>query len=56
MKIPLFLAALVLALFACSCRTNMPIDPMTMKPSVRCLPGHYIHHIHHDTCHIVATK
>lgn len=32
--IPLF--GLVLA--SVSCRTEMPIDPMTMDPSTRCLP------------------
>jgi hypothetical protein len=41
MKIPLFISALALALFASSCRTYTPLDPMTMKPSERCLPGHY---------------
>lgn len=22
-----------------SCRTNLPLDPMNMEPSTRCLPG-----------------
>jgi hypothetical protein len=38
MKIPLFITVAALALFANSCRTVTPIDPMTMKPSERCLP------------------
>jgi hypothetical protein len=37
MKILLFVP--VLALLASSCRTSTPLDPMTMKPSCRCLPG-----------------
>lgn len=37
MKILLFIPAI--ALLASSCRTFTPIDPMTMKPSTRCLPG-----------------
>ena len=40
MKIPLFITVLAAALFACSCRTATPIDPMTMKLSERCLPGY----------------
>lgn len=39
MKITLLIPVLALALFATSCRTSTPIDPMTMKPSERCLPG-----------------
>ena len=42
MKIPLFIATVALGLIASSCRTSIPIDPMTMKPSVRCLPGHEV--------------
>ncbi|MEO6478042.1 MAG: hypothetical protein ABIQ96_23175 [Luteolibacter sp.] len=30
-----------LALFASSCRTVTPIDPMQMKQSCKCLPGHF---------------
>jgi hypothetical protein len=37
MKILLFIP--VITLLASSCRTATPIDPMTMKPSTRCLPG-----------------
>ncbi len=40
MKITLSISILAAALFTCSCRTYTPIDPMTMKPSTRCLPGH----------------
>jgi hypothetical protein len=39
MKILLFIPVLGIALFASSCRTVTPLDPMTMKQSERCLPG-----------------
>lgn len=39
MKILLFIPAIGLALFASSCRTVTPVDPMTGKQSERCLPG-----------------
>jgi hypothetical protein len=38
MKILLLIPILGLALFASSCRTVTPLDPMTMKQSERCLP------------------
>ncbi len=41
MKSLLLLPILALALFASSCRTVTPIDPMTMKPSCRCLPKRF---------------
>jgi len=40
MKKLLLLPLVALAFVASSCRTMAPIDPMTMKPSDRCLPGH----------------
>ena len=40
MKSLLLIPVLGLALFAASCRTEPPLDPMTMKPSTRCLPDH----------------
>lgn len=39
MKKLLLIPILGLAFVASSCRTATPIDPMTMKPSTRCLPG-----------------
>lgn len=39
MKILLFTPVLGLLLIASSCRTVRPIDPATMKPSDRCIPG-----------------
>jgi len=39
MKILLFIPVLAIALFASSCRTLTPVDPMTMKPSAHCLPA-----------------
>jgi hypothetical protein len=39
MKKLLFIPILGLALFASSCRTVTPLDPMTMKQSERCLPA-----------------
>jgi hypothetical protein len=39
MKILLSIPVLALALFASSCRTFTPIDPMTMNPSEHCLPA-----------------
>jgi hypothetical protein len=38
MKPLLFIPIIGLALFASSCRTVTPLDPMTMKQSERCLP------------------
>ena len=38
MKTILILPLFGLVLFTASCRTETPIDPMTMKPSERCLP------------------
>lgn len=38
MKTILILPLIGLVLFTASCRTETPIDPMTMKPSERCLP------------------
>jgi hypothetical protein len=40
MKLLLLFPVLAVAFSAISCRTSTPIDPMTMKPSCRCLPGH----------------
>jgi len=40
MKSLLLIPVLGLALFAASCRTTTPLDPMTMKPSAHCLPAH----------------
>jgi hypothetical protein len=42
MKILLLIPVVGLALFASSCRTVTPVDPMTGKQSERCLPdgGH----------------
>jgi hypothetical protein len=39
MKILLFTPLLGLLLLASSCRTAKPVDPATMKPSDRCMPG-----------------
>ncbi len=41
MKSLLLLPLLGLALFSASCRTVAPLDPMTMKPSCKCLPGNF---------------
>ncbi|MDP3850265.1 MAG: hypothetical protein Q8Q59_07170 [Luteolibacter sp.] len=38
-KLLLLLPLVALAFLAGSCRTMRPLDPMTMKPSDRCLPG-----------------
>lgn len=43
MKYLLLLPLLGLAFSAISCRTVTPIDPMTMKQSCKCLPGHFDH-------------
>jgi len=40
MKKLLLIPLLALAALASSCRTFAPLDPMTMKPSDRCTPGH----------------
>jgi hypothetical protein len=39
MKRITLLTVLALALAGASCRTMTPLDPMTMKPSDRCLPA-----------------
>jgi hypothetical protein len=44
MKTILILPLLGLVLFAASCRTETPIDPMTGKPTERCLPGGSVSH------------
>jgi hypothetical protein len=41
MKSLLLLPLLGLALFSSSCRTVATLDPMTMKPSCKCLPGNF---------------
>jgi len=38
MKSLLLFPIVALALFASSCRTVTPLDPMTMKQSCKCLP------------------
>jgi hypothetical protein len=42
MKSLLLLPILALVFFASSCRTVPPLDPVTMKPSCKCLPGNYL--------------
>ncbi len=39
MKKLLLLPIVAFVFVASSCRTMAPLDPMTMKPSDRCLPG-----------------
>ncbi|MBJ7255932.1 MAG: hypothetical protein JHD23_11395 [Akkermansiaceae bacterium] len=39
MKFLPLISLLGLVLLAISCRTLTPLDPMTMKPSARCLPA-----------------
>jgi len=34
---------LLAALLCSSCRTMIPLDPMTMKPCRHCLPGNFNH-------------
>lgn len=47
MKSLLLLPILSIVILASSCRTVVPIDPMTMKPSCKCLPRN----MHpHDPC------
>jgi hypothetical protein len=41
MKSLMLFTVLTAAIFASSCRTVAPIDPMTGKPSARCLPGQF---------------
>ena len=41
MKYLMLLPILSLAFSAISCRTVTPIDPMTMKPSCKCLPENF---------------
>jgi hypothetical protein len=42
MKILLSIPVLGIALFSMSCRTPLPLDPMTMKLSTRCLPENVV--------------
>lgn len=44
MKTILILPLFGLVLFTASCRTQTPIDPMTMKPTERCLPENMAPH------------
>ncbi|MGD7652591.1 MAG: hypothetical protein ACQCXQ_05210 [Verrucomicrobiales bacterium] len=39
MKYLLFIPVLGLVCASMSCRTMSPLDPMTMKPSTKCLPA-----------------
>jgi hypothetical protein len=41
MKTILIIQAICLAVVASSCRTSIPLDPNTMKPSCRCMPHKY---------------
>lgn len=41
MKHLLLLSLSLIACVATSCRTVTPMDPMTMKQSQDCLPGHF---------------
>ena len=41
MKVLLLLPLLSLTFIASSCRTAIPVDPMTGKLNCKCLPGHY---------------
>ncbi|MEO8616604.1 MAG: hypothetical protein ABI600_15785 [Luteolibacter sp.] len=54
MKSLLLLPLLGLVFIATSCRTATPLDPMTMKPSCKCLPKN----MHpHDPCgEVIGTK
>lgn len=40
MKKLLVIPLVAFVFVASSCRTATPVDPMTMQPSDRCLPGH----------------
>lgn len=42
MKFLILFPILATVFFASSCRTVAPLDPMTMKPSANCLPGHSV--------------
>jgi hypothetical protein len=56
MKYLLLLPLLGLAFSAISCRTVMPLDPMTMKQSCRCLPENF--RPNGSCCHsvVIGTK
>jgi hypothetical protein len=41
MKYLLLFPVLALAFFASSCRTIMPMDPMTHRQSCKCAPGYF---------------
>lgn len=50
MKFLLLIPVLGLVFGTLSCRTLTPLDPMTMKPSERCLPEHLrASHVIHAT-------
>jgi len=44
MKVLFLLPILATAFLASSCRTVVPIDPMTMKQDCKCLPEHFKAH------------
>ncbi len=52
MKSLTLFTVLAAAIFATSCRTVAPIDPMTGQPSARCLPGGY----REDTTTVIVEK
>jgi hypothetical protein len=41
MKKLILLPVIGWCLCACSCRTALPLDPNTMKPSTKCLPENF---------------
>lgn len=56
MKYLLLLPVVATAFLASSCRTVVPIDPMTMKQSCRCLPGQFIVRGPCDEVAVIGTK
>lgn len=55
MKPLLLLPLAAVVLFASSCRTVMPLDPMTLKLSCKCMPENFPPH---DPCpqHVIVEK
>lgn len=41
MKVLSLLSLVALPFLATSCRTQIPVDPMTMKQTCKCLPSHF---------------
>ncbi len=61
MRVMIAMVSMGVVMISSSCRTKLPLDPETMKPSCKCMPQNYYHgipsscpiHVHEE---IIVTK